>query len=109
GSAPRCAYVYAFNSSCPQPDLITDHIVVVGTKLIDAGDIYGHAVSFPHDASFCPVLRPRCMLDSQHYGYRLEGDAIGTVLRDRYLRDQPPVSTLLAVLLLAALVGLIVY
>jgi len=49
------------------------------------------------------------MLDSQNYGYRIEGDAIGTVLRDRYLRTQPPVSTQLAVLLLAAIVGLIVY
>src|SRR5438552_17157609 len=109
GSSPSCSYVDAFNSACPQPDLITDHIVVVGTKLIDAGDIYGQAVSFPHDASFCPVHRPRCMLDSQNYGYRIEGDAIGTVLRDRYLRTQPPVSTQLAVLLLAAIVGLIVY
>ena len=47
GSSPSCSYVDAFNSACPQPDLITDHIVVVGTKLIDAGDIYGQAVSFP--------------------------------------------------------------
>ena len=109
GSSPSCSYVDAFNSACPQPDLITDHIVVVGTKLIDAGDIYGQAVSFPHDASFCPVHRPRCMLDTQNYGYRIEGDAIGTVLRDRYLRTQPPVSIQLAVLLLAAIVGLIVY
>jgi len=39
-----CAYVDAFNQSCPRPDLITNHIVVVGTKLIDAGDVYSQAV-----------------------------------------------------------------
>jgi len=109
GSGPGCAYVDAFNAACPHPELITDHIVVVGTKLIDAGDIYGQAVSFPHDASFCPRYRPNCMLDSQNYGYRIEGDAIATVLNDRYLRTQPSVSIQLAVLVLAAIVGLIVY
>src|SRR5690348_13975274 len=34
GSLPSCAYVDAYNESCPRPDLITNHIVVVGTKLI---------------------------------------------------------------------------
>ncbi len=109
GTSPTCSYVDAFNRSCPKPGLITDHIVVVGTKLIDAGDIYGQAVSFPHDPSFCPARRPSCMLDSQNYGYRIEGDAIGTVLQDRYLKTQPEISIQLAALVLGAIVGLIVY
>ena len=109
GTSPTCSYVDAFNRSCPKPELITDHIVVVGTKLIDAGDIYGQAVSFPHDRSFCPARRPSCMLDSQNYGYRIEGDAIGTVLQGRYLRTQPEISIELAALVIGAIVGLIVY
>jgi adenylate cyclase len=109
GTSPTCSYVDAFNRSCPKPELITDHIVVVGTKLIDAGDIYGQAVSFPHDRSFCPARRPSCMLDSQNYGYRIEGDAIGTVLQGRYLRTQPEISIQLAALVIGAIVGLIVY
>ncbi len=40
GGSPTCAYVDALNGSCPHPESITDHIVVVGTKLIDAGDVY---------------------------------------------------------------------
>jgi adenylate cyclase len=109
GGSPTCAYVDALNGSCPHPESITDHIVVVGTKLIDAGDVYSQAVSFPHDATFCPASRPKCMLDNQNYGYRILGDAISTVLSDRYLRIQPPVSVLLAALLLSAVVGLVVY
>ncbi len=109
GSGPTCAYVDAYNQSCPHPDLITDHIVVVGTKLIDSGDVYSQAVPFQHDLSFCSISRPHCMLDSQNYGYRIQGDAMSTVLNDRYLRVQPSASMQLAVLVLATIVGLIVY
>jgi len=71
GRSPTCAYVDALNASCPHPEAITGHIVVVGTKLIDAGDVYSQAVSFPHDSTFCPAARQKCMLDNQNYGYRL--------------------------------------
>jgi len=37
GSNHVCSYVDAYNASCPNTRLITDHIVIVGTKLIDAG------------------------------------------------------------------------
>jgi adenylate cyclase len=109
GTSPTCAYLDAFNRNCPRPDVITNHIVVIGTKIIDAGDVYSQAVSFQHDGSFCPASRKNCMLPSQNYGYRIEGDAISTVLSDRYLGIQPPVSIVLAVLLLATLIGLGVY
>jgi adenylate cyclase len=109
GGSPTCAYVDALNGSCAHPETITDHIVVVGTKLIDAGDVYSQAVSFPHDATFCPASRMKCMLDNQNYGYRIMSDAIGTVLSDRYVRVQPAISVYLAVLLLSAIVGLVVY
>jgi len=109
GGSPTCAYVDALNSSCPHPELITNHIVVGGTKLIDAGDVYSQAVSFHHDASFCPTSRQSCMLDNQNYGYRILGDAMSTILSDRYLRMQPPISMYLAILLLSAIVGLVVY
>jgi adenylate cyclase len=109
GAGSACSYVDAFNQSCPHPDQITNHIVVVGTKLIDAGDVYSQAVSFLHDSTFCSVNRPKCMLDTQNYGYRIQADAMSTVLNDRYLRLQPQVSVQLAVLFLAAVVGLIVY
>src|SRR5216684_1801712 len=109
GGSPTCAYVDALNGSCPHPESITDHIVVVGTKLIDAGDVYTQAVSFPHDATFCPTSRRKCMLDNQNYGYRIMGDAISTVLSDRYIHVQPPISMFLAALLLSAIVGLVVY
>jgi adenylate cyclase len=109
GGSPTCAYVDALNGSCPHPESITGHIVLVGTKLIDAGDVYSQAVSFPHDATFCPDSRPKCMLDNQNYGYRIMGDAISTVLSDRYVRVQPPTSMFLATLLLSAIVGLVVY
>ena len=109
GGSPTCAYVDALNASCPHPNVITNHIVVVGTKLIDAGDVYTQAVSFPHDKTFCPASRPKCMLDNQNYGYRIMGDAISTVLSDRYVHLQPPISMYLAILLLSTVVGLIVY
>ena len=109
GSGSGCAYVDAYNESCAHPELITDHIVVVGTKLVDAGDVYPQAVAFSHDASFCSDVRPNCMLDSQNYGYRMQADAMSTILNDRYVHVQPPISMQLAVLLLAAIVGLIVY
>src|SRR5712691_10465561 len=108
GSGPGCAYFDAFNHSCPHPELITDHIVVVGTKLIDAGDIYSQAVSFPHDSTFCPESRPTCMLDNQNYGYWIQGDAMSTVLSGQYLRVQPRGSSLLSVVLFSVLVALLV-
>ena len=109
GGSPTCAYVDALNASCRHPESITGHIVVVGTKLIDAGDVYSQAVGFPHDGSFCPPSRQSCMLDNQNYGYRILGDAMSTVLSDHYVRVQPPLSLFLAVLLLSAVVGLVVY
>jgi adenylate cyclase len=109
GGSPTCAYVDALNASCPHPNVITNHIVVVGTKLIDAGDVYTQAVSFPHDKTFCPASRPKCMLDNQNYGYRIMGDAISTVLSDRYVHLQPPISMYLAILLLSTMAGLVVY
>jgi adenylate cyclase len=109
GTANSCAYVDALNQSCPHPEQITDHIVVVGTKLTDAGDLYSQAVSFPHDSTYCSQARQHCMLDSQNYGYRIQADAMSTILNDRYVRVQPPISMQLAILVLAAIVGLIVY
>ena len=109
GTSLSCSYVDAFNRSCPKPQLITDHIVVVGAKLIQAGDVYSQAVSFGHDASFCSTARPNCMLNTQNYGYRIQADAMSTILNDRYIRVQPPVSMQLAIIVLGAIVGLIVY
>ena len=111
GSAKSCSYFDAYNASCPDPNLITNHIVVVGAKLIDAGDVYSQALSFPHpySAGFCPMSRPVCMQDNQNYAYRIIGDALGTVLNDRYVRTQPHSSTLLAILLFSIVVGLWVY
>jgi adenylate cyclase len=111
GSAKSCSYVDAYNASCPDPSLITNHIVVVGTKLIDGGDVYSQALSFPHpyDAGFCPSSRMVCMQANQNYGYRILGDAISTVLGDRYVRTQPHTSTLLAILIFSIVVGLWVY
>ena len=109
GGSPTCPYVDALNASCPHPEVITNHIVVIGTKLIDAGDVYSQAVSFPHDKSFCPASRQKCMLDNQNYGYRIMGDAISTVLSDRYIHLQPAISLYLAILLLSTVVGLFVY
>src|SRR3989454_8977470 len=109
GSCSTCSYVDAYNSNCAHPELITNHIVVVGTKLVDAGDVYSQAVAFPHDDSFCSRNRPGCMLDTQNYGYRIQADAMSTILQDRYLQVQPDASTRLVILLLGMLVGLIVY
>ena len=109
GGGPTCTYQDAENASCPRPDQITDHIVVVGSKLIDGGDVYSQAVGFPHDATFCPQSRPRCMLDNQNYGYRIMGDAMTTILSDRYVRVQPTSSILLAIVVLSLLVAVVVY
>ena len=109
GGGPSCSYQDAENSSCPHPEQITGHIVVVGSKLIDGGDVYSQAVSFAHDNSFCPPSRPRCMLDNQNYGYRIMGDAMTTILSDRYIRVQPINSMLLAIAVLSLLVAVIVY
>ena len=111
GPGLACSYVDAYNASCPDPKLITDHIVIVGTKLIDGGDVYSQALSFPHpyEAGFCPSSRQVCMQDNQNYGYRILGDAISTVLTDRYVRAQPRNSVILSVLLFSLVVGLWVY
>ena len=109
GTSPTCSYVDAYNGNCPHPEYITNHIVIVGTKLVDAGDVYSQAVSFHHDSSFCPPSRPHCMLDNQNFGYRMDGDAMSTVLQDRYIRLQPQDSTLAATLLISVVVGLVVY
>jgi adenylate cyclase len=109
GGGPSCSYSAAFNESCPNPELIANHIVVVGSKLIDGGDVYSQAVSFSHDSSFCPLSRPRCMLDNQNYGYRIQGDAMTTILSDRYIRVQPTSSILLAIVVLSLLVAVVVY
>jgi class 3 adenylate cyclase/CHASE2 domain-containing sensor protein len=109
GGGPSCSYQDAENSSCPHPEQITGHIVVVGSKLIDGGDVYSQAVGFTHDSTFCPSSRPRCMLDNQNYGYRIMGDAMTTVLSDRYVRVQPTNSMLLAILVLSLLVATVVY
>lgn len=109
GKSPTCGYLAAYKRNCLDPSLITNHIVVVGIKLVDADDIYSQAVSFGHDASFCPLSRPRCMLPNQNYGYRIMGDAISTVLADRYIQPQPDASDLLATLLMGTLIGVAVY
>jgi adenylate cyclase len=109
GKSPTCSYFKAYSRSCPHPELITGHIVVVGIKLVDADDIYSQAVSFFHDPSFCPQTRQPCMVPDQNYGYRIMGDAISTVLGDRYVRPQPDSSILLATLLLGTMVGAAVY
>jgi adenylate cyclase len=109
GTSPTCSYALAFRGMCRSPSLITNHIVVVGLKLIDADDVYSQAVSFEHDATFCPKSRTTCMVPNQNYGYRIMGDAISTVLSDRYVRTQPDSSDLLATLLMGAFVGAAVY
>ena len=109
GTGPTCTYGQIFQGGCVHPELITDHIVIVGAKVIDAGDVYSKPVAFKHDPSFCPRLRPQCMLETQNYGYRIQADAMSTILQDRYLQVQPDASTKLVILLLGMLVGLIVY
>ncbi|TME06793.1 MAG: adenylate/guanylate cyclase domain-containing protein [Chloroflexi bacterium] len=85
GGSSTCSYFDAFNGDCSHPELITNHIVVVGNS------------------------RPECMLDNQNYGYRIMADAMATVLQDRYVRLQPRTSIIAASLLLALIVGLAVY
>ncbi len=109
GGGPTCTYGQIFQGGCPQPAAITNHIVVVGAKLIDAGDVYSQTVAFTHNSSFCPVSRPHCMLDNQNYGYRIMADAMATVLQDRYVRVEPRSWIIGVSLLLAILVGLAVY
>jgi adenylate cyclase len=109
GTNPTCLYIAAFHASCPRPDLITNHIVVVGIKFIDAGDVYSQPVSFKHDPTFCPATRRQCMLDNQNFGYRIMGDAISTVLSDRYLRVQPGNSIVFGVLVLSLVIAVLVY
>lgn len=109
GGGPSCLYGDAQKASCPHPEQITGHIVIVGSKLIDGGDVYSQAVGFTHDTTFCPDSRQRCMLDNQNYGYRIMGDAMTTILSDRYVRVQPTSSILLAIVALSLLVAGIVY
>jgi len=109
GGGPSCFYQDAENGSCPHPEQITGHVVVIGSKLIDGGDVYSQAVAFTHDSTFCPTSRPRCMLDNQNYGYRIMGDAMTTILSDRYIRVQPTSSMLLAIVVLSLVVAAIVY
>jgi adenylate cyclase len=109
GGSPTCSYIDAFNGACPHPNLITNHIVVIGTKLIDAGDVYSQPVAFKHDASFCPSLRQNCMLDNQNYGYRIMADAMATVLQDRYINVEPRNTIIAIAVMLALAIGLAVY
>jgi adenylate cyclase len=109
GTGPTCTYGQIFQGGCLHPELISNHIVVVGPKVIDAGDVYSQPVAFRHDSNFCPQFRQGCMLDNQNYGYRIQADAMSTILQDRYLRVQPDASIRLAILLFGVLVGLLVY
>src|SRR6202011_6224088 len=79
-------------------------------KILGAGDVHSQPVAFRHDASFCGVAIPmHCMNDNQNYGYRILGDEIGTVLGNRFVRLQPGLSVLLAILVIAALTGTVAY
>src|SRR5690348_10885513 len=49
------------------------------------------------------------MLDNQNYGYRIQADAVSTILEDRYVRTQPETSMLVNALLLAVVIGVLVY
>ena len=109
GSGPTCTYAQIFQGGCPHPELITNRIVVVGAKIIDADDVYSQTVAFTHDSSFCPASRRHCLLDNQNYGYRIMADAISTVELDRYLRVEPRGWIAGVSLLLAIIVGLAVY
>jgi adenylate cyclase len=109
GTGPTCTYGQIFQGGCPRPDLITNHIVVVGAKVVDAGDVYSQPVAFAHDQSFCPLSRPSCMLDNQNYGYRIQADAMSTILDDRYIRIQPNLPLIVTALLAATFIGLVVY
>jgi class 3 adenylate cyclase/CHASE2 domain-containing sensor protein len=110
GTSPTCSYLAAFDGACPQPSKVTGHVVVVGLKILGAGDVHSQPVAFRHDASFCGVAIPmHCMNDNQNYGYRILGDEIGTVLGNRFVRLQPGLSVLLAILVIAALTGTVAY
>ena len=108
GGSPTCSFLSAFNAAC-DPRLITNRIIVVGTKNIDSGDIWSQPVPFKHDASFCPATRANCMLDTQNYGYRMVGDAIATIRLNRYLQVEPRNEIAAVAVALAVLVGLTVY
>lgn len=103
-----CTYLQAYTNQCPA-SLIRGRIVVVGVRLLNADDIHPQPVAFPHSAVFCPIGKAPCMSDSDNYGYRILADEIGTVLRDRYLTTQPPISIALAALLICALFGTVAY
>jgi adenylate cyclase len=109
GTSPTCSYLDAYDNACPQPAKVTGHVVVVGLKILGAGDVHSQPVFFRHDTSFCSHAVPHCMNDNQNYGYRILGDEIGTVLGNRFLRLQPDLSVLLAMLVIAALTGTIAY
>jgi class 3 adenylate cyclase len=110
GGSPTCSYLAAFDGACPQPAKVTGHVVVVGVKILGAGDVHTQPVFFKHDPSFCGTAVPlHCMNDNQNYGYRILGDEIGTVLGDRFVRLQPDLSILLAILVIAALTGTVAY
>jgi len=107
GGSPTCSFFNAFNGNCPA-NLITNRIVVVGTKLIDNGDVYSQPVSFKHDSSFCTSARPHCMLDNQNFGYRIMADALATILLDRYVNVEPRTLMIVVAIFLALVVGLAV-
>jgi adenylate cyclase len=109
GSSPTCSYARIVNGGCPDPRVITGHIVVVGLKLLSASDIYSQAVAFKHDPTFCPAHHNPCLTDNQNYGYRILGDELSTVLLGRYLHTQPPVSVVLALLLAGPILGALLY
>lgn len=109
GGSSTCSYIDAFNGQCPHPDLITNHIVVIGAKLIDAGDVYSQPVSFKHDSSFCPASRQQCMLDNQNYGYRIMGDAIATIALDRYVQVEPRNAIIAWAIALSLVMGIAIY
>ncbi len=109
GSSPTCSYARIVNGGCPDPRVITGHIVVVGLKLLSAGDVYSQAVSFKRDASFCPLHHNPCLNENQNYGYRIVGDELSTVLLGRYLHTQPPLSVVLALLLTGPILGGLLY
>lgn len=108
--AITCPYAVAYAGNC-SPGAITNRIVVVGIKVLNADDVHSQAVAFDHTGgNFCPAHQPNtCMQPNQNYGYRIMGDEITTVLGGRYLRLQPDLSVVLGLLLLGALVGTLLY
>src|SRR5439155_12553366 len=109
GKVHTCPYLVALSAAgCPAA-VVTGKIVVVGIKMLSADDLYTQARAFKHDATFCPPSRPACMQDSQNYGYRIMGDELTTVLQQKYLRAQPPLSVGLAAAALAVATGVLGY